>query len=1117
MTNSNPQNHNFLVRFFWFCSGANIRVLEKAQADQGRYATIGFTILLISILASFSGGYGFWTIFKSEGMAVFFGGFWGLMIGNLDRFLVSSIRKKEKPSSGDQAKSVAFFTVRLALAGTIGFAIAKPVELRFFQEEIVAELGTYNREQITNEKDKINEKYKNDLNLLNNQLQKERDQLKKLEDAVDQADNAYKSEIAGKGRTRRPGVGQNSDNERATFNRKIQELVKKRPTLEKAISDKEIEIKNKETSKNEEIKTQENKFKNADGFAARVASLHRLGVKDKTYDYTSWLITAILVLFDTAPIIIKLLIPRGVYDSLLESFEEKQSTLKVTEIDQELIYEHDINMKSLDDEQELKLEENKVNQKLKLDFAEKITQAHLDAIKKMDIDSKDEYDKIIKEFTNNYVDFLRQNGSSHNNTKKKSPFSSDPDEGNFYPFPRWEAIPQNYVSFAFPNTRKISFSSSPLNPLSLQFQWLQKLWDKKPVRYCLIGLTGLLTVLGTLLTIWIAMESAVIARFKLKPLNFPGNMSPNLVYAENNQILLNPQRPKVHLELALESFSPYLPKAAIASEDKRFYHHNGFDFLGIARAGWETLHGNTQGASTLAQQLAGDLYLKKDKDYNNLPSHRKKMQKILLGIKLESIYDKKEILSAYLNRIYAGGENYQGLPSYKDLGSEIDGFEELAQFYFDKSAKDLDISEAATLVKMLPSPNDFNPVKNYELAKKKRDNGITQMKAQGLITGPEAEEALQSEIPVKPKNPKSDSGLMKPSIGYRKDVQFELNEVLGKQQAESQQFIVKTTINAEYQLTATKILQENIQTQGNEFNYSKGALVTMDYRNGEVLALVGITKEKIFIFQNQADYAPAPASTFKLFTYLTALQQGISPSQLISCDPLKRGNKVFNCHGVTGKISMTKGLALSANPIALRLADQVGFDKVASLAESIDIKIDPKFKSSKNDELILGVNETSLLQMAGAYAAIANKGIWNKPHMIRQILDRNKCDNVEQVDTCTIVYSANKNSNNSQFDNKNKRQFVAPEISQKMMKMLRSPVTGGTATRANISSQIVGKTGTSDYARDRWFIGIIPERNLLVGVWLGNECNSDACKKPEYSSAQAVSLWVTYVNSILQK
>ncbi len=600
--------------------------------------------------------------------------------------------------------------------------------------------------------------------------------------------------------------------------------------------------------------------------------------------------------------------------------------------------------------------------------------------------------------------------------------------------------------------------------------WVQSL------RYGLYGAS----ILSALLMTWIGWEWTKIP---VRPLP-SGVIGPVVIYAKDGKTPLNPMTSTTHHELKnLRDFSPYLPKAVMASEDSRFYWHLGVDPIGIMRALVINTQGRgiRQGASTLTQQLARSLFTEVGREN----TAGRKIREILVALKLEAFYSKNDILKTYINRVYLGAGSY--------------GFEDAAQFYFDKSARDLSLSEAATLVAMLPAPNLYNPVQDYQTSVDLRNRVINRMAMLGMISEQEAVRARRSRIEVSPKASQALSKMIAPY--FYSYVFQELQQLLGEDVAKEGNFIVETGLDPKLQAKAERSLKAAINSAGQQFRYSQGGLVSLDSRTGEILALVGGSDYKLTQYNRVTQAKRQPGSTFKLFTYVAALEQGISPNAMYSCTGVRWQGQAFKpCERSSGNITMAHGLVQSENAIALRVAQQVGLDQVINTAERMGIRS----PLTAAPGLVLGQSEVSVLEMTGAYATLANQGIWNRPHAIRRILDGGDCENYDKPETCREIYRFDQ-------DRTAQQQAISTGVANTMLGMLRDAVATGTGKAANIGYGAAGKTGTTNRGVDLWFIGVIPQRNLVTGIWLGNDNNSPT----RGSSAQAASIWGNYMKSSL--
>lgn len=600
-------------------------------------------------------------------------------------------------------------------------------------------------------------------------------------------------------------------------------------------------------------------------------------------------------------------------------------------------------------------------------------------------------------------------------------------------------------------------------------------WYILTIRWSLYGI-GALTCLVVLL---IAIEWAKVP---VRPLPI-GIQGPVIVYSRDETPLRKP-RTEVHRELRrLSDFSPYLPKAVVASEDSRFYWHLGVDPYGILRALVRNIQGGTirEGASTITQQVARSLFPEYVGRGN---SAGRKLREAVVALKLETFYSKNEILRAYLNRVYLGIEAY--------------GFEDASQFYFDKPAKDLSIEEAATLVATLPAPNSYNPIQDYNTALQLRNRVIERMRILGMISDEEASRARRTRIQVSPKAREFLSSTKAPY--FYSYVFNELRELLGKDLAQEGNFIVETGLDLQTQTLAETALRDFVNRNGSSLRFSQGAIVTLNTNNGEIRALVGGVDYQKSQFNRATLAQRQPGSTFKLFAYAAALEKGIPPSKTYSCAPLNN-LRIAGCQRSSGNVDMYTGLAQSENVIAIEVAQDAGLNNVVGIARRLGIRS----KLNPVPRLAIGQSEVNVLEITGSYGAIANSGVWNRPHAIRRILDSNDCTDDNDPQTCRVIYNFGENGEMSS-------QAVSPAVAGIMSNMLQGVVQGGTGRGAAIGLGEAGKTGTTDRNVDLWFIGFIPSRQLVTGIWLGNDDNSPTAG----SSGQAAQLWSSYMRQVVQ-
>jgi 1A family penicillin-binding protein len=602
-------------------------------------------------------------------------------------------------------------------------------------------------------------------------------------------------------------------------------------------------------------------------------------------------------------------------------------------------------------------------------------------------------------------------------------------------------------------------------------------WYMQAVRYGVYGALGI----TALAAVWIGVEWQ---KFSVRPLPV-SVQGPVVVYAGDDETPLRAPRNQAHMELErLSDYSPYLPKAVIASEDTRYYWHLGIDPIGILRALLTNIQGGEirEGGSTISQQLARSVY----RDYvGTEDSPARKLREAVVALKLETFYSKDFLLLTYLNRVY--------------LGSGNSGFEDAAQFYFDKSARDLTLSEAATLVGILPAPNRFNPIRDYEAAVSLRNRVINRMAALGMVNQEEAQRARRSRIEISPKAIEELESTIAPY--FYAQVFFELETLLGSQLAQEGNFIVETELDTQLQTDAENSLQETIANQGVTLGFSQGALITLNAETGAVQALVGGSDFQQSQFNRATQALRQPGSTFKVFAYATALSQGISPGTQFSCAPLTwEGQNFSGCRSGSGSMDMYSGLARSENVVALRIAQEVGLNRIVQTARRMGIQSE----LNPVPGLILGQSEVTLKELTGAFGTFANQGIYNRPHLISRILDSSDCANPDDRSTCREIY---------RFENdaESNIQVLEPAVADRMTGLLQGVIQGGTGRNAYIGRGEAGKTGTTNDNVDLWFVGYVPRQKIVTGVWLGNDDNTPTAG----SSAQAAELWGDYMAEAL--
>ncbi len=489
---------------------------------------------------------------------------------------------------------------------------------------------------------------------------------------------------------------------------------------------------------------------------------------------------------------------------------------------------------------------------------------------------------------------------------------------------------------------------------------------------------------------------------------------------------------------------PYLPKAFVAIEDKRFYDHNGVDPIGMSRALLRDIAGGggIEGGSTLTQQLAKNLFLTQERTLS------RKIQEAILAFWLERRYSKDQILELYLNRVYFGSGAY--------------GVEAAAQKYFGKSARFVTLSEAAVLAGLMKSPSKLAPNRNLKGANERAAQVITAMAEQGHITEAQAKLALAN--PAEVKHDKSAG-----SINYAADyVMDALNNTIG---AIDEDIVVTTTINLKMQAEAERALTDELNAKGAKFGVEQGALVALD-PSGAVKAMVGGRNYADSQFNRAVAAKRQPGSSFKPFVYLAALEKGLTPDTVRDDAPItvKGWSPENYSREYFGPVTLTKALALSLNTVAVRLGLEVGPKAVVAVAHRLGINSDLDPVPS----IALGSSDVTPLEMVSAYAAFANGGFGVQPHVIARV----RTANGKQL-------YARRNANFGRV--------IEPQYVAMMNQMMQETLLTGTARKAELPGwQAAGKTGTSQDWRDAWFLGYTSY--LVAGVWLGNDDSSPTKK-----------------------
>jgi penicillin-binding protein 1A len=517
-------------------------------------------------------------------------------------------------------------------------------------------------------------------------------------------------------------------------------------------------------------------------------------------------------------------------------------------------------------------------------------------------------------------------------------------------------------------------------------------------------------------------------------------------------------------DVPIKDLPPYLPKAFIAIEDRRFYSHFGIDPVGLARAlVANILHrGVSQGGSTITQQLAKNLFLTQNRTL------WRKMQEAVLAIWLEQKFTKNQILELYLNRVYFGAGAY--------------GVEAASQRYFGKPAKQVKIAEAAMLAGLVKSPSRLAPSRNPNGAERRAQTVLGAMVDAGFITETMAKTAL-----IAPAHAVKPTGAG--SVNYIADwIMDVLDDLVGRVE---QDLVIETSIDSNLQAAAEKAVVDELALKGVKFDVQQGAMVAMT-PDGSIRALVGGRNYGESQYNRAVVAKRQPGSAFKPFVYLTALERGLTPDSVREDKPLQiRGWKPENySREYYGPVTLTQALAMSLNTVSVRLIQEVGPAEVAKTAYRLGIssKLEP------NASLALGTSEVSLVELVSAYVPFANGGEAVAPHVIERVRTA--------AGKALFVRSAQRYG----------RVVEARHVGM-MNAMMRETLQMGTAQKANLPGwPAAGKTGTSQDFRDAWFIGYTA--HLVTGVWLGNDDSSPT--KKATGGGLPVEIWTKFMRTAHQ-
>lgn len=488
--------------------------------------------------------------------------------------------------------------------------------------------------------------------------------------------------------------------------------------------------------------------------------------------------------------------------------------------------------------------------------------------------------------------------------------------------------------------------------------------------------------------------------------------------------------------LELGEMSPFIAQAVLATEDRRFFSHWGFDPIGLLRALYTNLRAGhaVQGGSTITQQLAKNLFLTPERNL------KRKVQELLMALWLEKRFSKEQILTIYLNRVY--------------LGSGTFGVDAAAKRYFDISARKVDLYQAAVIAGLLKAPSRYSPLNDPEASRHRTTDVLSNMVKAGYIDQKTAD-TVQVTGAAQLIRRQAPAGRYFADWVMNHLDQF--GEVSGKD------IVIRTTLDIGLQRKVEAGLAAMMNGAGAKANASQGAVVVMS-PDGAVRALTGGKDYDDSQFNRATQGLRQPGSSFKPFVYLTAMEKGFTPDDLFEDAPIKRGN--WSPGNYTGKylgsITLRKALAESVNTVAVRLVEDVSPNRVIATARRLGITSD-----LRNDAtLALGTSEVSLVELTTAYASFANGGQGVTAYGVGQITDP----------AGKVLY---------QRSGGGFGQVISPQALARMDDMMTSVIQEGSGKAARLDRPAAGKTGTTQDYRDAWFMGYTAD--YVAGVWMGND------------------------------
>jgi penicillin-binding protein 1A len=526
-----------------------------------------------------------------------------------------------------------------------------------------------------------------------------------------------------------------------------------------------------------------------------------------------------------------------------------------------------------------------------------------------------------------------------------------------------------------------------------------------------------------------------------------------------------------HQDVPLADIPPHLRNAFVAVEDHRFYRHPGVDPIALGRAVVRNVRspGTVEGGSTLTQQLARTLFLSNKKSYG------RKIREAVLALMIDAHLSKDQVLELYLNRIY--------------LSAGVYGVETMSRHLFGKPAKQLSLAECALIAGLARSPSGLSPWTNLDGAIDRSHVVLSRMREEGFITAGEEETARHARIRIRPY-----PGSVDPRGGYAKEfLRQRFRDRFGGDHPPDWE--VRTTFVQALQTAAERAVGEGLRRFGRAD--LQAALVAVDPRTGDILALVGGRDFRQSQFNRATRSRRQPGSAFKPFLYSAALDNGYSPVSVLDglAHIAPQGPEEWAPRNVSGEtpdaLTIRAALLESNNRAATALQQRLGSKPVLRLASSLGLRDLPDVPS-----LSLGTGLVTPLDLTAAFAVFPNGGLAVTPRGILRVVDADGDTVEEQPATSERVLS--------------------PETAYQMVSMLADVMDRGTGSAARqwgIRAPVGGKTGTTDDFKDAWFVGF--SSSIVAGVWVGYD-QPQTIAREAYGSRYALPIWSEFMRQALR-